>query len=216
MLFSSVGSLFKGHSSGSYALNHSSRSLLPSKLCCTEYERVDSVDERPSYDSKSCQPDDTVFQDLRAYLPYTIITSDLGARGRNFHVRFSHFLPEDPSLAVFSETQNTPVPAAWRQQQARPSWKLNMRFRWTRRGLQLQKPCTVKVVVGSRWQYKVPTKTMHHWSAADGMLLVDWDEMYASYFAQEEKDKNGKKNSETKDWFRNGENTTQVTERWTL
>jgi hypothetical protein len=203
MRFNSLESLFKGHRADPYALNHSSRSLLSSKPCYTDYERIDSVDERASYDSrKTCQQDDTTFRTFTAHLPHTLITSDLGTRGRNFHLRFSHFLPEDPSLAVFAETQDTPVPVTWRQQRVRPTWKLNVHFRWTRKGLQLRSPCTVKVVVGSRWQYKIPMKTMHYWSAANGILLVDWEDLYADYFAQEEKEKNGKQTREKGDWFR--------------
>jgi hypothetical protein len=200
MRFNSLENLFKGHRADPYALNHSSRSLLSSRPCYTDYSRIDSVDGRASYDSrKTCQPDDTTFKNLTAHLPHTLITSDLGARGRNFHLRFSHFLPEDPSLAVFAETQHTPVPVTWRQQRVRSAWKLNMRFRWTRKGLQLQSPCTVKVVVGARWQYKVPMRTMHYWNAANGMLLIDWEELYANYFAQEEKEKNGKHTREKGD-----------------
>jgi hypothetical protein len=208
MRFNSLENLFKGHRADPYALNHSSRSLLSSKPCYTDYERIDSIDERASYDSrKTCQQDDTTFKTLTAHLPHTLITSDLGTRGRNFHLRFSHFLPEDRSLAVFAETQDTPVPVGWRQQRVRPAWKLNVRFLWTRKGLQLRSPCTVKVVVGSRWQYKVPMKTMHYWSAANGMLLVDWEDLYADYFAQEEKEKNGKQTREKGDWFRKREAT---------
>jgi hypothetical protein len=141
-----------------------------------------------SQDARSTHINDSAPHLHTTCLPHTLITSDLGEWGRTAHLRFSHFLPENPSIAVFSETQNTPVPHTWRR---RRSWflgRFGFRCRLYKGCLQVRPACRVRVIVGSGWQYKISLKSIQHWSAEAGLLLVDWDDMYEDYFAQEAKE----------------------------
>lgn len=72
--------------------------------------------------------------------------------------------------------------------------------------------CTARVVVGSRWQYKVPSKVIRHWNAEGRLLLVDWPELYESYLAQERKRKNQKRTEEIVKRYRKLEERTLTTE----
>lgn len=124
---------------------------------------------------------------LTAYLPHTLITSDLGTWNHTFRLRYNYFLPEDPSIAVFSETQRAPVPSAWRGKD-RGCFGLGFRYRcYGCCSLEVRSPCTARIIVGSGMHYKMPSRVIRHWNAEERLLLVDWTELYDSYFAQERK-----------------------------
>jgi hypothetical protein len=178
--------------------------------------RIDSVGSWASYDLKTSSPECRDFHNVATYLPHILVTSDLGVWDHTSRLRFSHFLPEDPSIAVFSESQDAAVPNAWRHNQSWSPWRLNIRYRWQKGGLQVRRSCTVRVIVGTRWQYKISMKAIRHWSAPAGMLLVDWNALYQDYFAQDGGKKNSKRAYKIK-IFRKLEERTVMTEtgaRW--
>jgi hypothetical protein len=77
--------------------------------------------------------------------------------------------------------------------------------------------CTAGVIVGSGWQYKACHKAILHWDAEAEVLLVDWIELYDSYFAQQAKSSNRKRVGEVVRRFRKLEENTLRTEtggRW--
>jgi hypothetical protein len=174
--------------------------------------RNGSLNSRASYEYKSSRSDATQLRDLTPYLSRTLINSDLGEWDRDFRLRFSHFLAEDPSIAVFSESQHAPVPTAWRRQQARGRWRIDIRCRWLKGRLQVRSPCAVRVTVGSWWEYKISLHAVRHWSASDRMLLVDWGAMYDDYFAQDRKRSNEERADEIVKRFRRLEERTLVKE----
>jgi hypothetical protein len=143
-----------------------------------------------SYDLKTCQSDVISLHDLTPYLPHTLITSDLGQWGQIYHLRFSHFLPEDPAIAVFLQSQDAAVPTTWRHKKSWRPWRLNICWRWRNGRLQVRSSCTVMVNVGSRWEHKVSMQAVQYWSASAGVLLVEWSDMYDDYFAHSGKKKN--------------------------
>jgi hypothetical protein len=147
-----------------------------------------SLDSCESHEFKLCRSDAIRLCDLTPYLSRTLINSDLGDWDQTYPLRFSHFLAEDPSIAVFSESQHAPVPAAWRHHQARGPWRINIRCRWLKGRIQVRSPCAVRVTVGSWWEYKISLHAVRYWSASDRMLLVDWGALYGDYFAQDRKD----------------------------
>jgi hypothetical protein len=130
---------------------------------------------------------------LTAYLLHTLVISDLGTRGHTFQLRFSHFLPQDPSIAVFSASQEAPVPSTWPSNQAKRPWRIKIRCRWKSGCLEMRPSCASKVIVGSGWQYSIPSSALLHWSAPSEVLLVDLYELYDDYFARERKEKNRKR-----------------------
>ena len=182
------------------------------------YNRIDSVSTWNSYDPKNCHVDETDPQKRLTYLPHTLITSDLGTWGCTSILRFSHFLPEDPSIAVFSEAQGTPVPDEWQRTRSLCPRMLKFRCRLRNGGLQVRSPCTIRVIVGSRWQYKICPSSIRHWSAEKGLLLVDWNGMYDDYFLKDGKRKNKKRAREIVKKFRKLETKALLNEtgaRWT-
>jgi hypothetical protein len=185
-----MSSVFKRSRPDSSASEHAPQASLSFDAHLTKSERIGSFSTQASYDLKTCQSNETNLRDLTRYLPHTLITSDLGEWGRNFCLQFSHFLPENPSVAVFLESQDSPVPNTWRHKQPWRPWRLNFRCRWRKGELQVRSPCTVMVIVGSRWQYKISMQAVQRWSASARMLLVDWSEMYDDYFEQDRKKTN--------------------------
>jgi len=82
----------------------------------------------------------------------------------------------------------------------------------------VRSPCIVRVIVGCRWQYKISAKSIRHWSAEAGLLLIDWNDMYDDYFAQDSKEKNKKRAHEIVKKFRKLETKALVNEtgaHWT-
>lgn len=65
-----------------------------------------------------------------------------------------------------------------------------MRFRWHKCCLEMRRPCTAKVIVGSGWKYNILSSAIRHWSTPDEVLLVDVDELYNDYFVQTRKERN--------------------------
>ncbi|KAF2823034.1 hypothetical protein CC86DRAFT_409806 [Ophiobolus disseminans] len=182
--------LFKRSRTDSTASDNSAQSQIPPTVSSDRYQRIDSISSWISYDPKDYHVEDTAPHKFMTCLPHTLVTSDLGAWGRAFRLRFSHFLQEDPAIAVFSQTQDTPVPYSWRCKRA---WCPNVfRFRCrVRKGVvKMRSPCIVRVIVGSRWQYKISPKSIRYWSLEAGIILVDWSDMYDDYFAKDGKRKN--------------------------
>jgi hypothetical protein len=70
----------------------------------------------------------------------------------------------------------------------------------------------VRVVVGSRWQYRITAKAIRYWNAQAGTLLVDWNIMYKDYFAQAGKRTNKQRTHEIVKRFRKLEERTLVVE----
>jgi hypothetical protein len=154
-------------------------------------------------------------RNLMAYLPHTLITSNLADKDRTHRLTFSHFLAEDPTIAVFSKSQDAAVPSAWRHSQSWRTWVNNI-CQGVRKGYNPFRPCSVWVIVGSRWQYKVSSKAVHYWSAADGLLLIDWNTMFDDYFMKEQKKKNKKRTHEIVKKFHSLEKKTLITETGAL
>jgi hypothetical protein len=174
--------------------------------------RNSNLNSRASYELKPCRSDAKQFRDLTPYLSRTLINSNLGEWDQSFRLHFSHFLAEDPSIAVFSESQHAPVPTAWRRQQARGRRRIDIRCRWLKGKLQVRSPCAVRVTVGSWWEYKISLHAVRHWSASDRMLLVDWAAMYDNYFAQDRKNSNKERATDMVKRFRRLEEHTLVRE----
>jgi hypothetical protein len=147
-----------------------------------------------SQSSTSHRIENATTQNLTNLLPYILITSDLGVWDHTHQLQFSHFLADDPSLAVFSRSQGTPVPVTWRNYSACPRWR-SYRCRWKGCDFEISRPCSAQVIVGSRGQHKMPSKTMRYWSAPDGILLVDWDELCEDYLRKEQTEDNIEENA---------------------
>jgi hypothetical protein len=135
-------------------------------------------------------------QDLRSLIPYMSITSDLGVWDQTYHLQFSHFLVDDPSLAVFSRSQGAPIPVTWRSFRVCPCWRSYFRCRWKGCRFQVRRPCIARVVIGSRGRHKLPPKAIRCWSAADGFMLADWDELCQDYFGRERINTNTSRSNE--------------------
>jgi hypothetical protein len=188
MRYQSLSSLFKKHRSDPPTHKDPQPRQWSSEPTRCESDCNNSVSS-PSL-PKTCHVEATAPPRLAAYLPHTLIISDLGTWGRTFQLRFSHFLPQDPSVAVFSVSQKAPVPSTWPSNQAKRPWRVNIRCRWKRGCLEMRRSCASKVIVGSGWQYSISSSALRHWSAPSEVLLVDLYELYDDYFAQERKEKN--------------------------
>jgi len=121
------------------------------------------------------------------HLPHTVITSDLGYRDHKFKLQFNRFLAEDPSIAVFSIDQEAPVSSTWRDERSRNNCRLNSRYGRTRLLITGRSHCNASITVGQGWSLGVSIKGIRYWNAEDGVLLVDWSQIYADYFAQAQK-----------------------------
>ena len=147
-----------------------------------------------SDDDDALQPSATKsHQQLMSYLPHTVITSDLGYRDKKFKLQFNRFLAEDPSIAVFSVDQEAPVSSTWRDERSRNNCRLSSKYGRVRLLVTGRSHCNATITVGHGWPLGVSMKGIRYWNAEDGILLVDWTELYSSYFAQAEKRPNRRK-----------------------
>ncbi|RMZ69533.1 hypothetical protein GMOD_00006360 [Pyrenophora seminiperda CCB06] len=121
------------------------------------------------------------------YLPHTIVTSDLGYRDHKFKLRFNRFLAEDPSIAVFSVDQEAPVSSTWRNERSRNNCRLSSKYGRARLLVTGRSHCNATITIGHGWPFGVSMKEIRYWNAEDGILLVNWSQLYSSYFAQAEK-----------------------------
>ncbi|KAK1917902.1 hypothetical protein P3342_000620 [Pyrenophora teres f. teres] len=130
------------------------------------------------------------------YLPHTVIRSDLGYRDHKFKLQFNRFLAEDPSIAVFSVDQEAPVSSTWRDERSRNHCRLSSKYGRARLLLTGRSHCNATITVGNEWPFRVSMKGIRYWNVEDGVLLVDWGQLYASYFARTEKRLNRRKDGE--------------------
>ncbi|KAH7091438.1 hypothetical protein FB567DRAFT_546164 [Paraphoma chrysanthemicola] len=170
-------------------------------------ERVDSVGSCESSCSETSCIETVGEHNLLACLPHTFVTSNLADKDRSHRLVFSHFLAEDPGIAVFSKSQDAAVPTAWRHSRSWRTWVGNICY-GVRKGYISFRPCDIWVIVGFRWQYKISPRAIRYWSATAGLLLVDWNTMYDDYFAQERKKKNQKRTHDIVKKFRRLEKKT--------
>lgn len=117
-------------------------------------------------------------------LPHTIIISDLGTWNQTFALQFNHFLPENPSIAVFSVGQSAQVPIKWATGQGFDSCSLRFKFQWRPFFLKMRLPCSAKVTVRRGWQCRVGPWAIRNWDPETGVILVDWIKVYEDYYCQ--------------------------------
>jgi hypothetical protein len=192
MRLQSISSVFTRHRADASVSKDATKASPSFDARYTKTEQIGSSSGWTSYYPKTCQSDVTSLRELVPYLPHTLITSDLGQWGQIYHLQFSHFLPEDPAIAVFLKSQDAPVPTTWRHKQSWRPWRLNICWRWRNGRLQVRSSCTVMVNVGSRWEHKISMQAVQYWSASAGVLLVEWSDMYNDYFAHDGKKKNNR------------------------
>jgi hypothetical protein len=118
------------------------------------------------------------------HLPHTIINSNLGCRHHTFRLQFNRFLVEDPSVAVFSVQQEAPISVAWRAEDRRGYCRFSKAYGWAQLFSASRSRCNVTMSVGQHWTLGVSNKSIRYWSAEDGVILVDWGQLYDSYFKQ--------------------------------
>ncbi|OAL01168.1 hypothetical protein IQ06DRAFT_137958 [Phaeosphaeriaceae sp. SRC1lsM3a] len=184
----------------------------PPRKWHTEHERVDSANNWKPYDFKICRVNWKNLDDLTPYLTQTQVASDLGSWQQIFQLQFSHLLPDEPSIAVFSESQTPPGPLISQYRPSRYRCRLNLRYRWRKKNLRFQALDPVKVIVGSRWQYELSMKSVRHWDSTMRILLVDWTELFEEYFELEGKPRNKRRVQEIVRRFRKLEQRTLTME----
>jgi len=113
-----------------------------------------------------------------AHLPHTIINSNLGCRNHTFRLQFNRFLVEDPTVAVFSVEQEAPISSVWRDEDRRSC------YGWARIFSASRSRCNVTMSVGQHWTLGVSNKSIRYWNMEEGVILVDWGQLYDSYFKQ--------------------------------
>jgi hypothetical protein len=123
------------------------------------------------------------------HLPHTVINSNLGCRHQTFQLQFNRFLAEDPSVAVFSVEQEAPISGVWRDEDRRGCYGLDKTYEWAQIFSGSLSRCHVTMSVGRHWTLGVSNKATRFWSAKDGVILLDWVELYDSYFRQMKKTK---------------------------
>jgi hypothetical protein len=113
--------------------------------------------------------------------PTTLIPRGVG-RGkwnRKQTISFSHLLSEDPSIAVFSKTQNAPVPAGWREKRGGRLWKYVIRDNWRElRVLPPLAPYAASLYTDKACLNKASGNTPVHWNPSAGVLLVNWMDLH--------------------------------------
>jgi hypothetical protein len=87
-------------------------------------------------------------------------------------IHFSHFLSEDPSLAVFSNTQNAPVPTGWGKK--RGWWRYATHGNWREVRIVATLPHPPSSYTNKACLCKLSNKTPVHWNPSAGILLVNW------------------------------------------
>jgi hypothetical protein len=123
------------------------------------------------------------------HLPHTTINSNLGSRHDTFRLQFNRFLVEDPSIAVFSIEQETPISSVWRDEDRGGCYGLGLAYGWAQFFTAPRSRCNVTMSVGKHWTLGVSNKAIRYWSIQDKVMLVDWDRLYESYFEQVKKTK---------------------------
>ncbi|KAF2031017.1 hypothetical protein EK21DRAFT_88531 [Setomelanomma holmii] len=178
MAFVTLKGLFKRRQSGSAPVN-STGCQCPSEG--PEFQHVHSPNSWQSCGTKTTVAEDANDANWIECLPHTIIASDLGVKSHDYRLALSHFLSEDPSIAVFSVSQDSAVPSTWRDDPSSRPWPSNSSWSLRKAFHQLRYPCNVCVISGFHWQYDVPSRAIRYWSAPDGLLLLDWCDMVHEY-----------------------------------
>ncbi|KAF1941385.1 hypothetical protein EJ02DRAFT_455192 [Clathrospora elynae] len=181
----------------------------PSEPSYRKDRDIQSTPDWTSHDPKACWGKETTTSDsLTAYLPHTLITSNLGCWHHTFRLRFNRFLAEDPTIAVFSVEQWAPVSNAWRSEPGRSCCNLRADRQRPKLFPRARSQCTATVIVGCGLQYTISHWAIRHWNAEARLLLVDWAELYDSYFAREKSRKDKKRVNEMVQRYGNMEEST--------
>ena len=150
-----------------------------------------TTESTPSRNSNVCGSGTTTsHRRPMCHLPHTMINSNLGSRHHTFRLQFNRFLVEDPSIAVFSVEQEAPILSVWRGDNRRGFCGLGTAYEWAQLFTTSRSRCNVTMSVGQHWTLVVSNEAIRYWSVQDGIILVDWGQLYESYFKQVKKTKN--------------------------
>lgn len=149
-----------------------------------------TTESTPSRNSNACGSGTaTSYGSPMCHLPHTVVNSNLGSRHDTFRLQFNRFLVEDPSIAVFSVGQEAPISGVWRDEDRRGCYGLSLAYGWAQIFAAPRSRCNVTMSVGRHWTLGVSSEAIRYWSVQDGVILVDWGQLYENYFKQVEKTK---------------------------